>query len=139
MFSLSHRGSRGPVSLHESHPDASEENRVTGVVMNSSNYQSTQDDTEDVDHDLPADAEEENVNSKSFGNSWKLNVILALVCCFYAMALTNWGSIDSGADSANPDTGKASMWMIIAGEWVVLTLYLWTLVAPRLFPDRDFS
>jgi hypothetical protein len=65
------------------------------------------------------------------------------------MSLTGWGSI-SGGDmyeergvqyhtAANPQVGKVNMAMIAISQWVALSLYAWTLVAPRLFPDRDFS
>jgi hypothetical protein len=80
---------------------------------------------------------------------WKLNAILALVCCWVAMTLTGWGSIivaesDGSTDTnthtaANPMIGRVNMIMIAISQWVALLLYTWTLVAPRLFPDRDFS
>ena len=79
--------------------------------------------------------EDENGPAKT----WKLNIVLGLVSCFFAMALTSWGTIESGGDAANPDVGRVSMWIIIASQWLALLLYLWTLTAPRLFPDRDFS
>ena len=41
--------------------------------------------------------------------------------------------------AANPQVGKVNMAMIAISQWVALSLYAWTLVAPRLFPDRDFS
>lgn len=75
----------------------------------------------------------------NFSNSWKLNFVLASVSCWFAMALTGWGSIQTGGDVADPLVGQTSMWMIVGSQWFVLTLYLWTLIAPRLFPDRDFS
>jgi hypothetical protein len=31
------------------------------------------------------------------------------------------------------------MWVNIAAEWTALLLYTWTLTAPLLFPDRDFT
>ena len=65
--------------------------------------------------------------------------VMCLICCWYAMALTSWGAIEKNGDIANPNVGEASMWMLIVSQWVALLLYLWTLVAPRLFPDRDFS
>ncbi|KAL7483579.1 hypothetical protein ACHAW6_009210 [Cyclotella cf. meneghiniana] len=74
-----------------------------------------------------------------FGNSWKMNAILALICCWYAMALTGWGTIERRGSIANPDVSQVSMWMLIASQWIALFLYLWTLVAPSLFPGRDFS
>lgn len=83
---------------------------------------------------------------------WKLNAILALVSCWVAMSLTGWGSISGGIvedreggegaenhDAANPQVGKLNMVMIAVSQWLTLTLYAWTLVAPRLFPNRDFS
>jgi hypothetical protein len=82
---------------------------------------------------------------------WKLNAILALVCCWVSMTLTGWGSIiivasesDGSTDTnthtaANPMIGRVNMIMIAISQWVALLLYTWTLIAPRLFPDRDFS
>jgi hypothetical protein len=34
--------------------------------------------------------------------------------------------------------GPVNMIMIAISQWMALLLYAWTLVAPRLFPDRDF-
>mmetsp|Transcript_42636 Transcript_42636/g.89470 ORF Transcript_42636/g.89470 Transcript_42636/m.89470 type:complete len:489 (+) Transcript_42636:153-1619(+) len=79
---------------------------------------------------------------------WKLNAILALVSCWVAMSLTGWGSISGGVveeegveihTAANPQVGKVNMAVIALSQWVALLLYAWTLIAPRLFPDRDFS
>lgn len=71
--------------------------------------------------------------------SWKLNIVLAMISCWIAMALTGWGSIEAGGDAANPDVSRISMWMLIAAQWIVYLLYFWSLMAPKFFPDRDFS
>ena len=84
------------------------------------------------------DETEENVPN-TFSNNWKLNLMLGVVSCWFAMAVTAWGSIKAEGDAANPQVGKVSMWMIIGSQWFGLALYLWTLVAPRLLPGRDFS
>ena len=76
---------------------------------------------------------------QTFSNSWKMNIILALICCWYSMILTNWGLVESEGNSANIGVGEVSMWMIISSQWLMMVLYLWTLVAPMLFPDIDFS
>ena len=55
------------------------------------------------------------------------------------MALTGWGSIQGSGDVADPLVGKTSMWIIVVSQWFILGLYLWTLLAPRLLPGRDFS
>jgi hypothetical protein len=79
---------------------------------------------------------------------WKLNAILTLISCWIAMSLTGWGSIsdtiieEEGVathTAANPEVGKLNMVMIAISQWLALVLYAWTLLAPRLFPDRDFS
>lgn len=113
--------------------DNSESRKVTGVVTNQEDYGTHN------DEESPAETTETAEASTGAGVTWRLNLVLAVICCFYAMSLTGWGSIESGGTPANPNVGNVSMWMIIASQWVVLALYLWTLVAPRLFPDRDFS
>ncbi len=73
----------------------------------------------------------------SFLNSiWTLNAGLILVSCWVCVTLTGWGSTSSD-DSVGSSRGN--MYIILSSQWVALALYLWTLVAPRLFPDRDFS
>jgi hypothetical protein len=104
---------------------------VTGIVTND-NYGTTDDDAKDED-----ETAEEVPNT--FSNNWKLNLVLGAVSCWFSMALTAWGSIEDEGDAANPQVGRVSMWVIIASQWLGLFLYLWTLVAPRLFPDREFS
>lgn len=114
-----------------------EERKVTGIVTNKDYGTSG-----DAEADTETSAPSESIAEKPCGglsNSWKLNMILALVSCWYAMTLTGWGNIESGGTVYDPDVGRVSMWMIIASQWLVLFLYLWTLVAPRLFPGRDFS
>lgn len=78
---------------------------------------------------------------------WKLNVVLALISCWIACMLTGWGSIqgivgegdEEHHTAANPTVSRVNMAMVGVSQWCALILYAWTLVAPRLFPDRDFS
>ena len=116
-----------------------EKTKVSGVVTG---YDSTAKDEEVPSNDAPVDKEEEEDEENipnNFSNNWKLNVALATVTCWFSMALTGWGSIQGNGTVANPQVGEVNMWIIIASQWVALLLYLWTLVAPKLFPDRDFS
>ncbi len=91
------------------------------------------------DYGTMNDEEPEDGVPVTFSTSWKMNIILAAICCWYAMVLTSWGSVVASGNIANPSAGQTSMWMVIASQWLILALYLWTLVAPKLFPDRDFS
>jgi len=73
--------------------------------------------------------------------SIRLNVVLALVACYVACSLTNWGTWDTagGAGLEAPLAGRVSSWLNIAAQWVMMCLYFWTLVAPLIFPDREFG
>jgi hypothetical protein len=37
------------------------------------------------------------------------------------------------------NVGWTSVWVKTASQWVTVALYCWTLLAPALFPDRDFN
>eukprot|EP00531_Pseudo-nitzschia_arenysensis_P010896 CAMPEP_0116132290 /NCGR_PEP_ID=MMETSP0329-20121206/9467_1 /TAXON_ID=697910 /ORGANISM="Pseudo-nitzschia arenysensis, Strain B593" /LENGTH=426 /DNA_ID=CAMNT_0003626791 /DNA_START=160 /DNA_END=1437 /DNA_ORIENTATION=- len=82
--------------------DASgEKAKVAGVVAN-------YDTTEDKDEMGGEGLEKEVPNT--FSNNWKLNIALASVSCWVAMALTGFGSIQADGDVANPQIGEVNMW-----------------------------
>lgn len=43
------------------------------------------------------------------------------------------------ADTHAMQTSMPAVWVKISSSWIGLGLYLWTLVAPLVLPDRDFS
>ena len=93
---------------------------------------------------LVMDSEVMATNSSRYAGSdvWKLNVVMVLISCFVAMTLTGWGTlvrIDEDQNAANPTVGRVNMTIIGISQWLAIGLYIWTLVAPRVFPDRDFS
>lgn len=56
---------------------------------------------------------------------------------YIAMLMTGWGV---GAEEKDLlDVGWLSVWVKLVSQWLTAALYLWTLVAPALFPDRIFS
>ncbi|XP_057771826.1 uncharacterized protein LOC130991558 isoform X1 [Salvia miltiorrhiza] len=64
------------------------------------------------------------------------HLIFALASMYSAMLLSGWTS-----DSESPDlidVGWSSVWVRICTEWITAGLYVWSLVAPVLFPDREF-
>ncbi|CAD6205598.1 unnamed protein product [Miscanthus lutarioriparius] len=66
------------------------------------------------------------------------HLIFALASMYSAMLLTGWTSAASER-SELMDVGWTTVWVRICTEWVTAALYIWTLIAPLLFPDRDFS
>ncbi|VDM25837.1 unnamed protein product, partial [Hydatigera taeniaeformis] len=63
--------------------------------------------------------------------------MMLLATLFVMMSITNWYQPDkhTGLLSAN----YASFWVKAATSWACVALYVWTLVAPTLFPNRDFT
>lgn len=65
------------------------------------------------------------------------HLIFALASMYIAMLMTGWGTVAQEKDRL--DVGWASVWVKTAAQWVTGLLYIWSLAAPSLFPDRDFS
>ncbi|KAJ6821402.1 putative serine incorporator [Iris pallida] len=65
------------------------------------------------------------------------HLIFALASMYSAMLLTGWSG--STAESSELiDVGWTSVWVRICTEWATAALYVWTLVAPLILPDREF-
>ena len=64
------------------------------------------------------------------------HMIFALASMYSAMLLSGW--TDSAENSDLIDVGWTSVWVRICTEWVTAGLYIWSLVAPLIFPDREF-
>ncbi|XP_007558462.1 serine incorporator 1-like [Poecilia formosa] len=62
---------------------------------------------------------------------------LFLASLYIMMTLTNW--YQPGTDNKTMQTAMPAVWVKISSSWIGLALYLWTLVAPVVLPDRDFS
>lgn len=67
----------------------------------------------------------------------KWHFYMCLASIYIAMLITNW-------TSANITTGELNsndfgFWVRLILSWVTFLLYVWTLIAPRVFPDRDFT
>ena len=69
---------------------------------------------------------------------WIFHLSFFLCSLYVAMLLTGWGSA-TPTDIHNPEASKISFWIKMVSVWASFALYTWTLLAPVLFPDRDFS
>lgn len=68
--------------------------------------------------------------------SWSFfHFMFALASLYVMMTLTNWYDPSSNQPSSN----QASMWIKIISSWLCILLYLWSLVAPLILRDREFS
>jgi hypothetical protein len=68
------------------------------------------------------------------------HVMMAVSCMYFGTLLTDWGtaSPDHG-DISQYDVGWASAWVKVATQWSIILMYVWTLIAPTVFPDREFA
>jgi len=59
---------------------------------------------------------------------------------YLALLLSNWGrpTINNNLYPAF-SAGSTAVNIKLGTCWATMVLYIWTIVAPRLFPDRDFS
>ncbi|XP_019395166.1 PREDICTED: serine incorporator 3 [Crocodylus porosus] len=63
--------------------------------------------------------------------------MLFLAALYIMMTLTNWYSPD--ADFKTMTSKWPAVWVKITSSWVCLLLYAWTLMAPLVLTNRDFS
>ncbi|CAL8247865.1 unnamed protein product [Lota lota] len=62
---------------------------------------------------------------------------LCLASLYIMMTLTNWYQPDMSIQSMS--NSMPAVWVKMASSWLGLALYLWTLLAPLVFPDREFN
>jgi hypothetical protein len=66
--------------------------------------------------------------------------LLVLSSVYYAMLLTNWGSPQTFGDSTDfYAANNTSYWVKLVAEWLTMAVYTFSLVAPLIFPDRQFG
>ncbi|XP_036179550.1 serine incorporator 3 isoform X2 [Myotis myotis] len=65
------------------------------------------------------------------------HLMLCLASLYIMMTVTGWYSPD--AEFQNVTSKWPAVWVKISSSWVCLLLYAWTLVAPVVLTNRDFS
>ena len=70
--------------------------------------------------------------------NWSLfHLMFALATLYVMMTLTNWYS--PGNDISSISSNMSAVWVKIVSSWLCAGIYIWTLMAPVLLPDREFS
>jgi len=73
-------------------------------------------------------------------NFTKFHIIFALGAFYIAMLMSDWRTVyNPGSASATVDSGLAAVWVKIVSGWVCIGLYIWTLIAPVILPDREWA
>jgi len=67
------------------------------------------------------------------------HIIMIFASLYVSMILTNWGEpVVKGNSFLDFQANKLSLWIKLGASWTTLGLYNWTLIAPRIFPNRRF-
>lgn len=65
------------------------------------------------------------------------HLIFVLASMYTSMLLTGWGTRRED-DTEAVGSGWASVWVKFFSVWATGAIYVWCLIAPALFPDREF-
>lgn len=63
---------------------------------------------------------------------------MILATFYLMMTITNWYTPDD-TKLSKLTSSSAAFWVKISSSWCCMLLYMWTLLVPVLFPDREFS
>ncbi|TMW48761.1 hypothetical protein DOY81_006161 [Sarcophaga bullata] len=70
--------------------------------------------------------------------SWSMfHIVFVCASLYVMMTLTNWYKPNSDIELFNANA--ASMWIKIISSWLGLLIYGWSLIAPAVLTNRDFS
>jgi len=70
----------------------------------------------------------------------KFHIVFALGAFYISMLMSDWRTVyNPGESTATVDSGLAAMWVKIVSGWGCIAIYIWTLMAPVLLPDREWS
>jgi len=72
--------------------------------------------------------------------NWSMfHLMFALATLYVMMTLTNWYSPGKDVNIGSISSNMSAVWVKIISSWLCFGLYMWTLLAPIVLPDRDFS
>ncbi|KAF9223512.1 TMS membrane protein/tumor differentially expressed protein [Gyrodon lividus] len=108
-----------------------------GAIPESALYEEEDDD----DDDGCGETKDDERSGTRYNYAW-FHVIFAIGAMYVAMLLTDWNVVST--EQGGTDAGeivyigrsKTAMWMRIVSSWVCMLLYMWSLIAPVLMPDR---
>ena len=72
--------------------------------------------------------------------NWSLfHVMFGLATLYIMMTLTNWYSPNGNNTTQTISANMSAVWVKIISSWLCCAIYVWTLIAPVVLPERDFS
>lgn len=96
------------------------------------------DEDQDEDEDDEDSEEAEAAQRRKTINACVFHLLLTIAAMYSCMLLTAWSTNDYSTTQSRYQSNE-SFWVKVASQWLVFFLYIWTLVAPTLFPDREWD
>jgi len=95
------------------------------------------------DNDTVTEEESDEQGEVAYNYSF-FHVTFMLAALYLAMVLTNWETVSSltgesvDQNTIYVDQGMASVWTKVISSYLTFVLFVWTMMAPICFPDREF-
>uniref|UniRef100_A0A915BSY6 Serine incorporator 3 n=2 Tax=Ascarididae TaxID=6250 RepID=A0A915BSY6_PARUN len=127
--------------LYASFRTSSSFNKIAGggaatlTTSDNGSQQQIIDTSSDGDHESTRVWDDEK-DAVSYSYSF-FHFVFGLASLYVMMTLTSWYKPDN--DLRHLNSNMAAVWVKIVSSWLCLIIYSWTLAAPAIFPDRDFS
>ena len=67
------------------------------------------------------------------------HLLMAFASLYYSMVLTNWGAPNIGGKVEWFTSKWVGYGILMAGQWLGILFFIWSLIAPRVCSNRDFS
>lgn len=61
---------------------------------------------------------------------------MCIAAIYFSMLITNW--ISMNVTTGEITSSNFGFWVRVTVSWGTFLLYIWTLIAPRVCPGRDF-
>jgi len=96
--------------------------------------------SDDEDDEIDSETRDDERSGTRYNYSW-FHVIFAIASMYVAMLLNDWNVVSDISKSPDPNNiyigrSEVAMWMRVVSSWICMLLYIWSLIAPVLMPDR---
>jgi len=102
-----------------------------------------EEESDDEDEEDLGETRDDERSGLRYNYSW-FHIIFAMAAMYVAMLLTDWNIVSKTPISGPVDSdsnvyigrSEVAMWMRVVSSWVCMVLYMWSLLAPVVLPDR---
>ena len=109
------------------------ENKFTNIVAEEGNSE------DQIEEDTPNGAKKDSYVFPVSLATMVFQAFMIFVSIYYAMLITNWGRPHVRDDDYEYFISAwAGFWVKIVVSWIMCGLYLFSLLAPLIFPNREF-